>query len=120
LASIVALPVAILSISPASRAKYFILLRKYDRAREIYERMLSKKPNNIKLYITLANIYINENRVDEVAIHIFERAIQYNDSLKVQLEPIVTRYYHQKAKSSATPKSLIQGVLKEELQRMGN
>ncbi len=120
LASIVALPVAILSISPASRAKYFILLRKYDRAREIYERMLSKKPNNIKLYITLANIYINENRVDEVAVRIFERAIQYNDSLKVQLEPIVARYYLQKAKSSATPKSLIQGVLKEELQRMGN
>lgn len=120
LASIVALPVAILSASPVYRAKYFILLKKYDRAREIYERMLTKKPNNVKLYITLANIYINENRVDEVAIRVFERAIQYNDNLKIQLEPIVTKYYLKKGKSSGTPKSLIQGDLKEELNRMGN
>lgn len=120
LAGMITLPVALLFISPATRARYYILLKKYDKAREIYERMLSKKPNNIKLYITLANIYVNENRVDEVAIHVFERAIQYNDNLKLQLEPIVTRYYLQKAKTTDTPKHLIQGILKEELRRMGN
>jgi tetratricopeptide (TPR) repeat protein len=120
LVSIIALPITILFVSPTTRARYYILLKKYDKAREIYERMLSKKPNNVKLYITLANIYINENRVDEIAIRVFERAIQYNDNLKVQLEPIVTRYYIQKSKSTDTPKRLIQGALKEELKRMGN
>ncbi|UCE04921.1 MAG: tetratricopeptide repeat protein [bacterium] len=117
---IVILPLGLFLLSPTSRAKYYILLKRYDRAREIYERMLSRKPNNVKLYITLANIYINENRVDEIAIRVFERAIQYNDSLKVQLEPIVTRYYLQKSKPSDTPKRLIQGALKEELEKMGN
>lgn len=120
LGGIIALPIAVLFVSPTTRARYYILLKKYDKAREIYERMLSKKPNNIKLYITLANIYINENRVDEIAIRVFERAIQYNDNMKVQLEPIVTRYYLQKSKSSDTPKKLIQGALQEELMRMGN
>jgi tetratricopeptide (TPR) repeat protein len=95
LGSIIALPIAFLVASPVTRARYYILLRKYDKAREIYERMLTKRPNNVKLYITLANIYINENRVDEIAIRVFERAIQYNDNLKVQLEPIVSRYYLQ-------------------------
>lgn len=119
-AAVIAIPLMLLFISPATRARYYILLRKYDKAREIYERMLSKKPNNIKLYITLANIYVNENRIDEVAIRVFERAIQYNDNLKIQLEPIVTRYYLQQSNSSDTPKHLIQGVLKDELKRMGN
>jgi len=120
LAGIITLPVVVLSVSPTTRARYYIFLKKNDKAREIYERMLSKKPNNIKLYITLANIYINEKRVDEIAIRVFERAIQYNDSMKIELEPIVTRYYLQKSKSSDTPKKLIQGALKEELKRMGN
>ncbi len=115
----VSLPLAILYLLPTTRARYYILLKKYDKARAIYERLLSKKPNNIKLYITLANIYINENRVDEVAIRVFERAIQYNDHLKLQLEPIVSRYYLQKSKSDDSPKKLIDGVLAEELNRMG-
>ncbi len=119
LLGIIALPAILLFASPTTRAKYFILLKKYDKAQEIYERMLSKKPNNVKLYITLANIYINENRVDEIAIQVFERAIQYNDQLKIQLEPIVSKYYLQKSKSSDTPRKLIQGALYEELKRMG-
>ncbi len=117
---VVSLPLAVLYLLPTTRARYYILLKKYDKARAIYERMLSKKPNNIKLYITLANIYINENRVDEVAIRVFERAIQYNDHLKLQLEPIVSRYYLQKSRASDSPKKLIDGALAEELKRMGN
>jgi len=121
LAGIIILPLGVLFASPTTRAKYYILQKKYGKAREIYERMLAKKPNNIKLYITLANIYINENRVDEVAIRVFERAIQYNDNLKIQLEPIVMRYYLQKSKSADdTPKKLLTGKLKEELKKMGN
>jgi len=116
---IVILPLGLFLVSPTTRAKYYFLLRRYDKAREIYEGLLSKKPNNIRMYITLANIYINENRVDEVAIRVFERAIQYNDNLKIQLEPIVTGYYLQKSKSSDTPIKLIQGALEEELKRMG-
>ena len=120
LAGAVMLPVGLLVLSPTTRARYYILLKKYDKAREIYEGMLTKKPNNIKLYITLANIYINERRVDEVAIRIFERAIQYNDNLKIQLEPIVSRYYLEKSKTSDNPIHLLDEKLREHLRRMGN
>ncbi|MDZ7376124.1 MAG: tetratricopeptide repeat protein, partial [candidate division KSB1 bacterium] len=106
----VSLPLAILYLLPTTRARYYILLKRYDKARAIYERLLSKKPNNIKLYITLANIYINENRIDEVAIRVFERAIQYNDHLKLQLEPIVARYYLQNAKVSDCPNNVIDAI----------
>lgn len=120
IAGIIGLPITFMLISPTIRARYYILLKKYDKAREIYERMLSKKPNDVKLYITLANFYVNQNQIDEVAIRVIERAIQYNNSLKIQLEPIVTRYYLHKSKSSDNPKNLIQGALEDELKRMGN
>lgn len=120
LAGIVMLPVALFFISPTTRARYYILLKKYDKAREIYEGILTKKPNNIKLYITLANIYINERRIDEVAIRVFERAIQYNDDLKIQLEPIVSRYYLDKSKTSDNPVHLLDDTLREQLRKMGN
>lgn len=120
LAGLVMLPVALFFISPTTRARYYILLKKYDKAREIYESILTKKPNNIKLYITLANIYINERRIDEVAIRVFERAIQYNDDLKIQLEPIVSRYYLDKSKTSDNPVHLLDDTLREQLRKMGN
>ncbi len=120
LAGAVMLPVGLLLLSPTTRARYYILLKKYDKAREIYEGMLTKKPHNIKLYITLANIYINERRIDEVAIRIFERAIQYNDNLKIQLEPIVNRYYLEKSKTSDNPIHLLDEKLREHLRKMGN
>ena len=118
-AGLVVVPVGLLFLSPATRAKYYILLKRYDKAREIYERMLTQKPNNIKLYITLANIYVNERRIDEVAIRVFERAIQYNDNLKIQLEPIVTRYYLERAKTSDSPMHLLNDSLREKLRNMG-
>jgi len=120
LAGLVVLPVTLVFLSPNARARYYILTRQFGKAQAIYERMLTKKPNNVKLYITLANIYINQNRIDEISIRVFEHAIQYNENLKLQLEPIVTRYYLQKSKSPATPKSLLQGALKDELDRMGS
>ncbi len=119
LAGIVVLPVGLFFLSPVTRARYYILQKRYDKAREIYERLLSKKPNDIKLYITLANIYINERRIDEVSIRVFERAIQYNDNLKIQLEPIVHRYYLEKGKTDDSPLHLLNDSLKEKLRRMG-
>jgi len=121
LAGILILPTAgILFFSPVTRARYFLLQKRYDKAREIYENLLSKKPNNVKLYITLANIYINENRIDSVAVSVFEKAILYNDDLKFRLEPIVTKYYLEKSKHTQNPKSLLSGSLKDELDRMGH
>ncbi|MFZ5517696.1 MAG: tetratricopeptide repeat protein [Candidatus Zhuqueibacterota bacterium] len=121
LAGILILPAAgILFFSPVTRARYFLLQKRYDKAREIYENLLSKKPNNVKLYITLANIYINENRIDSVAVSVFEKAILYNDDLKFRLEPIVTKYYLEKSKHTQNPKSLLSGSLKDELDRMGH
>ncbi|MDZ7264659.1 MAG: tetratricopeptide repeat protein [candidate division KSB1 bacterium] len=119
LAGIVVLPVGLFFLSPVTRARYYILQKRYDKAREIYERLLSKKPNDIKLYITLANIYINERRIDEVSIRVFERAIQYNDNLKIQLEPIVHRYYLEKGKTDDSPLHLLNDSLKEKLRKMG-
>lgn len=120
LAGILILPTAgILFLSPVTRAKYYLLQKRYDKAREIYENLISKKPHNVKLYITLANIYINENRIDSVAVSVFEKAIQYNDDLKFRLEPIVTKYYLEKSKQTQNPRSLLSGALKDELDKMG-
>ena len=75
--------------------------KKYDKARQIYEKILNYNPDKVKLYITLANIYVNENRNDEVAVKVFEKVIEsnLNENLKSRLTPIVNRYYLERGKT---------------------
>ena len=94
--------------------------KKYAKARLIYENLLSKEPHRVNLYITLANIYINENRIDEISVRIFEKAIQYDNGMKFQLEPIVSKYYLDKPKFSDNSTKLLDEALQDKLNNMGN
>lgn len=108
----------IILLFPTARARFYLLQRKYDKAREIYERILNYHPEKIKLYITLANIYITENRKDEVAVRVFEKVIESNldENLKHHLIPVVNHYYNQKQ----LPIRSIDDSLKAEIKNMGN
>jgi len=90
-----------LLFSPTARARFYLLQKRYDKARRIYENMINYNPDKVKLYISLANIYINENRKDEIAVRVFEKVIESNlsETLKRQLTPIVNKYYLERGKS---------------------
>ena len=108
--------------SPTARARFYLMQKRYDKAGEIYERMLKSKPENVKLYITLANIYINENRKDEYALRVFKKVVEADVShdLKKQIVPIINQHYLQKGHSEKSTLGLLEDSLKEELKKMGN
>ena len=113
---------AMVLLSPTARAKFYLLQKKYDKAGQIYERMLHNNPTNVKLYMTLANIYMNENRTDEYAINIFKKAIEsdLNDKLKRRLVPILNQHYLEQGEINDSQIGLLEDSLKEELKNMGN
>ncbi|GEM_PF-1083351 len=82
---------------PTARARFHLIRGKYDKAKPIYESLLTTRPGDAELYKTLANIYLIENREDEPAIRIYESIIrmnlntQRNDDIKA-----ILRKYYQK------------------------
>jgi len=80
---------------PATRARFFLIRGKYDRAKPIYESMLTTRPGDPKLYITLANIYLLENRKDEPAIRIYEAVLRMNLNTQrnEDIKSILREYY---------------------------
>ncbi|MFQ5707469.1 MAG: tetratricopeptide repeat protein [bacterium] len=76
----------VLTFSPATRARLYLLQGKYENAARIYEKMLLRHPGKIKLYPVLANIYLLENRRDEKALKVFEMVLRLNLTTQQQRE----------------------------------
>lgn len=82
-------------VHPSARARFSIIKGNFDNARVIYEEMLTKKPNNMKLHSMLANIYLLENRKDETAIRVYETVLRQkiNTQRNEDIESILKEYY---------------------------
>lgn len=113
--------ISLLLFSPTTRAKFLLLQGKYDRASRIYEQLLYKRPEKIKLYITLANIYLIDNRIDEAAIRVYETVLQMNISpqLKQRVTSIVQRRYGDKDKIYSQRIDLLEDELRREMRNLG-
>jgi tetratricopeptide (TPR) repeat protein len=79
LAAAIVLPMlGMLFFSPTSRARFQFLRRNYLKAAQIYERLLSQHPERVKLYVTLANIYLLVGRDDERALRVYKMVLNLN------------------------------------------
>lgn len=65
---------------PTTRAKLLLLQGNHQKAALIYESILMKKPDKVKLYPLLANIYLMLNRLDETARKVYDLALQMDIS----------------------------------------
>lgn len=70
--------VGIFALSPEMRARVLMLQGKYNNAIKIYESMLKRNPGKVRLYMTLANIYMLEKRQDDRAVKTFEMVLRLN------------------------------------------
>ncbi|MFQ5637577.1 MAG: tetratricopeptide repeat protein [bacterium] len=74
---------------PISRAKMYLLLRKQNKAAEVYQRLLIKNPGKLWLYPVLAQIYDREGRTDEHAIKVYKMiqhlSLNGQDNLKAAI-----------------------------------
>ncbi len=79
LAAVIVLPtLGLLFFSPTSRARFQFLRGNYLKAAQIYERLLSQHPERVKLYVTLANIYLLIGRDDERALRVYKMVLNFN------------------------------------------
>ncbi|NUO78519.1 hypothetical protein HUU05_00455 [candidate division KSB1 bacterium] len=77
--SALALPLLLgLALSSRLRARYYLLRGKPRRAAQIYESVLQRAPERIKLYPTLAHLYLRTGRTDAAAMKVFRTVLQYN------------------------------------------
>src|SRR3990172_12643994 len=77
--SLLILPIlAAFIFSPSLKARMYLIQGHYDKAALIYEKIIDKKPEKVKFYPILANIYLIEDRHDDKAIRIFERILKLN------------------------------------------
>jgi tetratricopeptide (TPR) repeat protein len=113
---------AVLYFMPGARARLYLIRGKYDKARPIYESLLTTRPGDPRLYITLANIYLLENRKDESAIRIYEAVIrmnlntQRNDDIK----NILREYYQQRKNNASLATDMVEEALNPTLNQIKN
>jgi len=74
--SILTLPILALVFSPGVRAETLLLLGITTRAMRIYEKLLTKHPEKLKLYLKLADIYLLLGRQDEGALKVFTKVLK--------------------------------------------
>ncbi|MCI0515202.1 tetratricopeptide repeat protein [candidate division KSB1 bacterium] len=113
---------ALLYFMPSARARLYLIRGKYDKARPIYESQLTTRPGDPRLYITLANIYLLENRKDESAIRIYEAVIrmnlntQRNDDIK----NILREYYQRRKNNAPLTTDVVEEALNPTLNQIKN
>jgi tetratricopeptide (TPR) repeat protein len=65
-------------VSPTGRARLYRWQGDNIAAALLYERMIAQKPNRVKLYSALAEIYLRLKRDDSTAMRIFEKVLALN------------------------------------------
>jgi tetratricopeptide (TPR) repeat protein len=122
--AVVGLPVLGITIfSPNARARIHFLKGNYLKAAQIYERILAKHPEKLKIYTTLANIYLLLGRNDERAFRVFTMLINLNlaPHLHGQINSVMTqKYLNDGSVKSVDPDDAIEELeraLKSEMDR---
>lgn len=94
--SLVLLPLGVaFFVVPTTRAKLLLMQGNHQKAASIYESILMKKPNKVKLYPSLANIYLMLNRKDDTARKVYDIVLQMDISpqLRQKLDEITNERY---------------------------
>jgi len=97
-AAIILLLLGFLVLSPAMRARYYLLRGDHAAVARIYERMLAKNPQRAKLnhviLTTLSNYYLMSGRADDHALEVYKTAQQSNllASKSEELETVLKQH----------------------------
>lgn len=80
--------------SSTFRLRLFLWQGDYARAAKVCERKLKRRPEDFKLYLTLANIYSALNRQDERAIEVYRKALRFDPATcnHGKITSIIARY----------------------------
>lgn len=110
----------ILIFSPTVRARFHFLRGNYLKAVQIYEQILARHPERLKLYPALANIYLLLGRNDDRAIKIYKTILQLNLSthLRDEINNVVAQKYLKEGRTDADAIEILENVLKSEHRKL--
>lgn len=107
--------------SPNARARYHLLRGRYAEAVSIYERLLARKPDRVKLYPALANLYLLMGRHDERAMKIYKMVLQLNlaTSNREEINANVAQHYLSEGRTDSDAIEVLENLLKSEQRKHG-
>jgi hypothetical protein len=95
---IVLLPgIGLLVFSPDVRGRLYLRLDQQDKVTRLYHRLLDNGSISDKLCLALLNQYMLENRTDELALKVFERALRLHlltdQTKQEEVSTVLTQHY---------------------------
>jgi len=117
LAAVIVLSVIVMVVFlPTMRARYYLLLRHYAAAAEIYEKLLANNPKQSNLYGALANLYLLLGRYDERAITIYKMILQLNIATprREEINSYVAQHYLNEGRTDSDAIDVMENSLKTE------
>lgn len=93
--------IVLIGLLPTSRARFELMRGNISAAARIYERMLKRSPHRLRLYSSLADIYLMQERRDEQALQLYKTILQLNPAFKhiQRITEIVTEHYLRRGQS---------------------
>lgn len=116
----IALPLLGLVIfSPATRARLYLLRGNYNAAAQIYEKILARNPEKVKIYPALANLYWLQGRHDENAVKIYKMVLQLNlaTTNRDEINSVVAQKYLTEGRTDSDAIEVLENALKTEQRR---
>ena len=102
--------------SPSVRARYHLIRGRYAEAVKIYERRLARKPDKVKLYPALANLYLLMGRHDERALKVYKMVLQLNlaTTNRDEITATVGQHYLSEGRTDSDAIDVLESLLKSE------
>ncbi|MGH7595178.1 MAG: tetratricopeptide repeat protein [bacterium] len=114
---IVLTALGLIGFSPAARARLYLLRGNPADAAQIYEKMLQRHPERVKLYLPLANIYLNLGKRDERAMRAYKMILQLNLATRhrEEINTIVAQRYLTEGRMDTDAIEVLENALQAEL-----
>ncbi len=112
--------VGIVILSPTARARFHVLRGNYAAGVRIYEKILARHPQRVKLYLPLANLYLLLGRRDEAALKIFKTILLLNLATqnRDEISTIVAQNYLTEGRTDSDAIEVLEGALQAEQRRL--
>ena len=119
LAVVVLLTAGVIGLSPLARARFHLWRGNDKAAVQIYERLLAKNPRRVKLYVSLANVYLRLGSADYSAMKAYRVVLQLNLSThhREKITSIVAQKFLTEGRTDTDAIEVLENALKAELQK---
>jgi len=117
IAALVIFPlIGVAALAPATRARFYLLRGNLLAAAQLYEKILSRRPDRVKLYHLLANIYLLMRRHDEQAMKIYKTVLNLNlaTQRRDEINAIVAQNYLTEGRTDSDAIAVLENALKTE------